>query len=219
MPFDRTAARNTAPRPARRRRRRCRASAAVARIVACGAVRSGADDHARTGRRCTRGSPRRSTVRFSSASSALASPVVPRATMPLTPGGRVLVAQAFDRADVDRALRVERRDQRNPDAAEIEVARHAAIVLRCRTARSRGRSRCRAGTFLGVPLWLEIRDHGARRRRHRRAVGHVRHRRRGRLDARRSAPSAPPRSRPSARRCRRSCRRRSRDRCATAGRT
>ena len=68
------------------------------------------------------------TARFSSASSAVASPVVPSATMPADAGGEVLVAEALDRVDVDRARRVERRDQRDPDTAEVEVARHAESV-------------------------------------------------------------------------------------------
>jgi len=64
------------------------------------------------------------------------------------------VTQSLDRADVDRAVRVERRDERNPDAAEIEVARHLASVP------GRGvpfPGQTAAGTtFLEVPLWLEI---------------------------------------------------------------
>ena len=39
-------------------------------------------------------------------------------------GGEVLAAQPLDRVDVDRAVGVERGDQRDPDTAEVEVARH-----------------------------------------------------------------------------------------------
>ena len=66
------------------------------------------------------------TARFSSASSAGDSPVVPSATMPGDAVGEVLAAQALDRLDVDRARRVERSDERDPDTVQMEVTRHAA---------------------------------------------------------------------------------------------
>ena len=54
------------------------------------------------------------TARFSASSSALASPVVPRATMPVDAGAEVLVTESLDRGDVDRTFGIERRDQREP---------------------------------------------------------------------------------------------------------
>ena len=156
------------------------------------------------------------TARFSSASSAVASPVVPSATMPADAGVEVLVAEALDGLDVDRALRVERRDERDPDTAEIEIARHAL-------KRSR-RPSFRVG---------EIRCPSSLRRRARRAAVRAH----GRVGVRTGVLSGmfgiggavvstpairalgATRSRRSARRCRRSCRRRSRARCATTAST
>ena len=65
------------------------------------------------------------TARFSSASSAGASPVVPSATMPGDAGVEILAAEPLDRLDVDRADASNGVIERDPDAAEIEVARHA----------------------------------------------------------------------------------------------
>ena len=71
-------------------------------------------------------------------------------------------------SNIDRTGRIERRDQRNPDTAQVEVARHGQSLdpssLRRRAGFRAHRPHCRRGV------------------RHRRAVGHVRHRRRGDLE-------------------------------------
>ena len=168
-----------------------------------GVVRTGADDHA-----AARGGRRARTIvsmtaRFSSASSELASPVVPSATIPLTPAAMYSWHSRSIAATSTAPLRVERRDERNPDAVEIEVARHAQSVvvpgppfpenapgggyLPPRAARPRDRAHGRWSA------WRPACCRGCSVS----AARSCRHRP--------SGPSARRRCRPSARRCRRSC--------------
>ena len=132
--------------------------------------------------RRTRARPSSMTMRFSSASSAARFTRGAQRDDSAHARGRVLVTQAFDRADVDRALRVERRDQGNPDAAEIEVARHAHERTSCRRTVP---GRCARPRYVPwVSLWLLIAITVLVGCRDRRALGDVRHRRRGRLHPR-----------------------------------
>ena len=173
-------ARSTAPRRARRRRRDLREHGGGAdrlrRVV-------------RAGPTMTRVPPRRTRAR-------------PRRWRPLLVGfqrwprrscrgrrcrsrrRRIPVAQPLDRSDVDHALRVERRDQRHPDAA-----RSRSLVMRQAYFSDRSvPGDPRRGRYVpGMSLGSRSRSR-ARRRRDRRAVGHVRDRRRGRLHARDPRP-------------------------------
>ena len=103
---------------ARRRAPACPRAPATAAIVVRGAVGAGADDQLRAALGADARRTRRSTARFSSASSAGDSPVVPSATMPAQPASRYSWHRALDRVEGDRAVGRERRDERDVDALE-----------------------------------------------------------------------------------------------------
>ena len=102
-------------------------SAVVSAIVDAGVVRAGADDQRRA--------PRRAHARARVDDRLLLVGVERGCLAGGAQGddaghavGEILAAEPLDRLDVDRARRVERRDQRDPDSVEIEVTRHAESV-------------------------------------------------------------------------------------------
>ena len=195
-----TAARSTARRRARRRppgTPRVPASPRSSSVCcSCRCRRS-----AVLARRCTR-EHASMTARFSSSSSAVASPVVPSATIPGAPARRGTRAQPLDRVDVDVPV------ASNGVISGTQTPRRSRSLV-MRRGYPAGPIRC--GAYVRRPAVL--RD-AARRRRDRILSGMF-----GIGGAVISTPAvralgATP-SRPSARRCRRSCRRRSRARCGT----